>query len=86
MKTIKDGHPKHPKSRISIQSRHAGLVRGHNGDIAVFRRETNDGKDISIKRFAEQSLPTLQEHLKQARQALESVSPKTTAQSKKKLT
>ena len=60
------------------------LVRGQEGGIAVFRREANDGKDTSIKSFAEQSLPTLQEHLKQPRQAPESVSPKTTAQSNKK--
>ena len=55
------------------------MVRDHETDIAMFRREANDGKDASIKSFAAQTLPTLEDHLKLARQALESVSPKTSA-------
>ncbi len=58
------------------------MVRDHETDIAAFRREAHDGKDASIKSFAAQTLPTLEDHLKEARQALQSVSPKTTAQKK----
>lgn len=53
------------------------MVRDHQADIAMFKREANDGKDASIKSFAAQTLPTLEDHLKLAREALESVSPKT---------
>ena len=60
------------------------MVRDHETDVAVFRHEADDGKDTSIKSFAAQTLPTLEDHLKEARQALQSVSPKTTAVTKKK--
>jgi len=60
------------------------MVRDHETDIAMFRHEANDGKDASIKSFAAQTLPTLEDHLKLARQALESVSPKTSARTTKK--
>ena len=60
------------------------MVRDHETDIAMFRHEANDGKDASIKKFAAQTLPTLEDHLKLARQALESVSPKTSAKTAKK--
>jgi putative membrane protein len=60
------------------------MVRDHETDIAIFRHEANDGKDASIKGFAAQTLPTLEDHLKLARQALESVSPKTSAKTTKK--
>lgn len=53
------------------------MVRDHETDIAMFKREANSGKDPAIKSFATQTLPTLEDHLKLARQALESVSPKT---------
>jgi putative membrane protein len=53
------------------------MVRDHEADIAIFKREANSGKDASIKSFAAQTLPTLEDHLKLAREALESVSPKT---------
>jgi putative membrane protein len=55
------------------------LVRDHETDIALFRHEANEGKDASMKSFATETLPTLQDHLKMARQALDSVSPKTSA-------
>jgi putative membrane protein len=54
-------------------------VRDHETDIALFRHEANEGKDASMKSFATETLPTLQDHLKMARQALDSVSPKTSA-------
>lgn len=60
------------------------MVRDHEADIALFRHEANDGKDATIKGFAAQTLPTLEDHLKEARQTLSSVSPKTKAQTEKK--
>ena len=60
------------------------MVRDHEADLAEFRREANDGKDASIKSFAAQTLPTLEDHLKEARQALQSVSPKISAKTTKK--
>lgn len=60
------------------------MVRDHEADIAVFRHEATEGKDASIKTFAAQTLPTLEEHLKEARQALQTVSPKTASQTSKK--
>jgi len=59
------------------------MVRDHEADIAAFRHEANDGKDASIKQFASQTLPTLEDHLKEARQALQTVEPRTTAPAKK---
>lgn len=35
-------------------------------DVAEFQRDSQDGKDESIKHFAVQTLPTLQEHLQLA--------------------
>jgi putative membrane protein len=59
------------------------MVRDHESDISAFRHEANDGKDATIKGFASQTLPTLESHLKQARQMLHSVAASTTAQAKK---
>ena len=44
------------------------MVLDHENDIAAFRHEANDGKDASMKSFASRTLPTLQDHLKMARQ------------------
>ncbi|HTC62971.1 MAG TPA: DUF4142 domain-containing protein [Candidatus Saccharimonadales bacterium] len=50
------------------------MVRDHSADVAEFRMESKDGKDTSIKNFAAQKLPTLEDHLKQAREMLRSTS------------
>ena len=50
------------------------MVTDHTHDIAEFRKEAIDGKDDSIKNFASQTLPTLQEHLKLARSMEKAVS------------
>lgn len=42
------------------------MVADHKKDVAEFQREANNGKDQAIKNFAQQTLPTLQEHLKDA--------------------
>jgi putative membrane protein len=52
------------------------MVRDHEADIAAFRHEADDGKVPSIKSFAAQTLPTLEDHLKLAREALQTVSTK----------
>jgi putative membrane protein len=52
------------------------MVRDHEEDIAEFKKEANDGKDGAIKSFASQTLPTLEDHLKQAREMMQAVSSK----------
>jgi putative membrane protein len=44
------------------------MVRDHEKDIASFQHEAKMGKDPDVKQWASQVLPTLQDHLKQARQ------------------
>ena len=43
------------------------MVRDHTKDVAAFRTEAKTAKDPAIKNFASQTLPTLEEHLKQAK-------------------
>jgi putative membrane protein len=50
------------------------MVQDHTTDIAKFKHEANDGKNTSIKNFASQTLPTLQEHLRMAKQMQQTVS------------
>jgi putative membrane protein len=40
------------------------MVQDHKKDIAEFQKEANSGKDPDVKNFASQTLPTLQDHLK----------------------
>lgn len=49
------------------------MVRDHEKDIAAFEREAQDGKNAHIKKFAADTLPTLREHLKLAKEAQEKV-------------
>jgi putative membrane protein len=44
------------------------MVKDHRTDVAEFAHESKMGKDPAVKSFAEQTLPTLREHLKQAEQ------------------
>lgn len=44
------------------------MVKDHQEDVAEFRREANSGQKDSIKKFAAETLPTLQSHLREARQ------------------
>jgi putative membrane protein len=48
------------------------MVLDHKKDIAEFQKEANSGKNDAIKNFASQTLPTLQDHLKQAQDAQKS--------------
>jgi putative membrane protein len=44
------------------------MVSEHKDDVKAFEHESKDGKDLALKQFAASTLPTLQEHLTQARQ------------------
>jgi putative membrane protein len=51
------------------------MVTDHTKDVSEFRTEAKTAKDPDVKSFASQTLPTLQDHLKQAK----SIAPKTGA-------
>lgn len=42
------------------------MVKDHRNDVKEFQREAKGAKDQDVKSFASKTLPTLQEHLKQA--------------------
>jgi putative membrane protein len=44
------------------------MVKDHTQDVADFQRESNAGTDSDIKDFAAKTLPTLQDHLRQAKE------------------
>jgi putative membrane protein len=43
------------------------MVKDHEKAVALFTAEAKNGKDEGLKQFAEKTLPTIQEHLKMAR-------------------
>ncbi|HEY2459622.1 MAG TPA: DUF4142 domain-containing protein [Candidatus Acidoferrum sp.] len=49
------------------------MVKDHEEDIAEFQKEANGGKDQALKNFATETLPTLKDHLKQAREMMKAV-------------
>jgi len=49
------------------------MVMDHKKDIAEFKQEANNGQDPQIKNFASQTLPVLQDHLKQAEDMMQQV-------------
>jgi putative membrane protein len=49
------------------------MVRDHKTDVAAFQREANSGRDQDVKSFASSTLPTLQDHLRQAEQVQSSL-------------
>jgi putative membrane protein len=51
------------------------MVKDHTQDVADFQRESNSGADPDVKSFAQQTLPTLKDHLREAKQ----ISPTTSA-------
>jgi len=55
----------------------AEMLKDHQKDVAEFRRESESAKDPDVKNFAAQTLPTLQDHLKQA----QSLAPKNSGRS-----
>jgi putative membrane protein len=50
------------------------MVKDHEEDIAEFNKEASGGKNPAIKDFATQTLPTLQDHLKEAKEMRQNVS------------
>jgi putative membrane protein len=59
------------------------MVKDHETDVAAFQKEANGGKDDSLKSFAAETLPTLQDHLKQAKEMMKTVGGSTAAKSTK---
>jgi putative membrane protein len=49
------------------------MVKDHQKDISEFQKEANSGSNADLKGFAAQTLPTLQEHLRMARDAEQTV-------------
>jgi putative membrane protein len=49
------------------------MVKDHEQDIAEFEREAKSGKDAAVRQFAQDTLPTLREHLKLAQEMQKSV-------------
>lgn len=50
------------------------MVKDHEEDVKEFQKEADHGKDPQIKNFAQQTLPTLQEHLSKIRSIQSKVS------------
>ena len=51
----------------------SAMVKDHQADVAAFQKQANAGKNDSIKSFASETLPTLQDHLKEAKEMLKTV-------------
>jgi len=49
------------------------MVKDHETDVAAFQKEANGGKTDSLKSFASETLPTLENHLKQAKEMMKNV-------------
>jgi putative membrane protein len=58
------------------------MVRDHEEDVAEFNKEANSGHSPAIKDFATQTLPTLKDHLKEAKEMRQNVSATNPAASK----
>ena len=59
------------------------MVKDHETDVAAFQKEANAGRDDSLKSFASETLPTLQDHLKQAKEMMKTVGSTTAAKGTK---
>lgn len=49
------------------------MLSGHQDAVKAFRQESTSGKDADIKAFAAKTLPTLEDHLKEAQSANKAV-------------
>jgi putative membrane protein len=49
------------------------MLADHRADVSKFKMESQSGKDPDVKAFAAKTLPTLEEHLKQAESANKAV-------------
>jgi len=54
----------------------AHMVKDHDEDVALFTRASKDLQDPGLKGFATKTLPTLQDHQKQARQINDRINKK----------
>ena len=52
----------------------AHMLEDHRKDVAEFRQASESAKDGEVRAFASKTLPTLEDHLKQAQSVSESVS------------
>jgi len=59
------------------------MVTDHRKAVNAFRIESKSGKDADVKAWAAKTLPTLEEHLKQAQEAHSAVGTSGTAPTKK---
>lgn len=51
------------------------MVRSLTDDLQVFRHEAANGNDHVVRRFASETIPTIENHLNQARLVLQKVTP-----------
>jgi len=49
------------------------MLSDHQHDVSEFRKEAQSGTDPEIKSFASKTLPTLEDHLKQAKTTMDSL-------------
>jgi putative membrane protein len=59
------------------------LVKDHNKDVSDFKKESTAAKDPDLKAWVDQTLPTLEEHLKQAKDVAAKVGATGSTQTKK---
>lgn len=59
------------------------MVKDHQTDVAAFQKEANGGKSESLKSFASDTLPTLQDHLKEAKEMMKAVGGTTASKNAK---
>jgi putative membrane protein len=55
------------------------MVMDHTKDVTEFKHEANSGKDSAVKSFAQQTVSTLEDHLKEAK----NIAPKVGAKSER---
>ena len=55
------------------------MVSDHTKDVTEFKHEANAGKNSAVKNFASQTVPTLEDHLKEAKDIAPKVGAKTSA-------
>ena len=60
----------------------ADMVKDHQTDISEFQKEASSGKNPTLKSFASETLPVLQDHLKMAKDMQQSVSSSASGASK----
>jgi putative membrane protein len=59
------------------------MVKDHEQDVADFNKEASGGQKPAIKDFASQALPTLQDHLQQAKEMRQNVAVSNPSSTKK---